>query len=321
MKFWQVGKRVLLFLAVNLLVMVTLSIVLSVVLYFFPQVARGGKNWLGYLAVFSLVFGMGGAFISLALSRFMAKWMMGVQVIDPRTSDPELAELVRTVHGYAQRAGLPAPPEVGVYDSPEVNAFATGPSKARALVAVSTGLLHRMKRPEVEGVIAHEIAHIANGDMVTMTLVQGVVNAFVIFLSRVLGFLAAQALRGNRSSDDRPGIGDYLIQSLLVMVFEILFTLLGSIVVAWFSRKREFRADAGGVLLAGRDRMVGALRALQELHKRPEYANANFTQAAGQNSAGFDTLKIDGKPGGFLALFASHPPLAERIARLENLRA
>jgi len=312
MKFWQNGKRVLLFIAVNLLVMITLSIVLSVLLYFFPQFARGGQNWLGYLAIFSLVFGMGGAFISLAMSRMMAKWMMGVQVIDPRTNDPELAELVRTVHGYAQRAGLPAPPEVGIYDSPEVNAFATGPSKARALVAVSSGLLHRMKKPEVEGVIAHEIAHIANGDMVTMTLVQGVINAFVIFLSRVLGFLAAQALRGNRDRDDRPGIGDYLIQSLLVMVFEVIFTLLGSIVVAWFSRKREFRADAGGVLLAGRDRMVGALRALQRVY------DPKLAAEAGNN--GFQTMKISGKPGGFLALFASHPPLEERIARLENLR-
>lgn len=316
MKFWQIGKRVLLFIAVNLLVMITLSVVLSAVLYFFPQLNRRGGNWFGYLAIFSLIFGMGGAFISLAMSRFMAKWMMGVQVIDPRTADPELAELVRTVHGYAQRAGLPAPPEVGIYDSPEINAFATGPSKARSLVAVSSGLLRNMNKPEVDGVIAHEVSHIANGDMVTMTLVQGVVNAFVIFLSRVLGFMAAQALRGNRDrDDDRPSFGDYIIQSLLVMVFEVVFTLLGSIVVAWFSRKREFRADAGGVLLAGRDRMVGALRALQKLHGNPE-----LDHAADQGSAGYQTLKIDGKTAGILALFATHPPLEERIARLENLR-
>lgn len=310
--FFQMGKRVFLFIAVNLLVMVTLSIVLSVVLHFFPELGRRSGNWLGYLAVFSLVFGMGGAFISLAMSRLMAKWMMGVHVIEPNTSDPELRELVRMVHGYAQRAGLPAMPEVGIYDSPDVNAFATGPSKSRSLVAVSTGLLQRMNRAEAEGVIAHEVAHIANGDMVTMTLVQGVINAFVIFLSRVLGFLAAQALRGNRSSDDdRPGFGDYLIQSLLVMVFEVIFTLLGSIVVAWFSRKREFRADAGGMLLAGKDRMVGALRALQRIYD-PRLA------AEGADS-GFQALKISGQTGGLLALLSTHPPLEERIAHLESL--
>ena len=310
--FLQMGKRFFLFVAVNLLVMITLSIVLSVVLHFFPELARGRGNWLGYLAVFSLLFGMGGAFISLAMSRMMAKWMMGVQVIDPHTHDPELRELVQMVHGFAKRAGLPALPEVGIYESPEVNAFATGPSKARSLVAVSTGLLHQMRRHEVEGVIAHEVAHIANGDMVTMTLVQGIVNAFVIFLSRVLGFLAAQALRGNRSSDDdRPGFGDYLIQSILVMVFEVLFTLLGTIVVAWFSRQREFRADAGGMLLAGKEQMVGALRALQRIY--------DPRLAAEDTSSGFASLKISGKAGGFMALFSTHPPLEERIAHLESL--
>lgn len=311
--FLQMGKRFFLFIAVNLLVMITLSILLGVVLHFFPQLGgrRGTEGWLGYMAVFSLLFGMGGAFISLALSRVMAKWMMGVQVVDPHTSDPELRELVRMVHDFAQRAGLPAMPEVGIYESPDVNAFATGPSKSRSLVAVSTGLLHRMNRTETEGVIAHEVAHIANGDMVTMTLVQGVVNAFVIFLSRVLGFLAAQALSGNRSSDDRPSFGQSILQMFLVILFEILFTVLGTIVVAWFSRKREFRADAGGMLLAGKAQMVGALRALQRIYD-PQLA----AQSAG---SGFQSLQISGKSGGFMALFSTHPPLEERIAHLESL--
>ncbi len=312
--FLQMGKRFFLFIAVNLLVMITLTIVFQIVLHFFPQIGgrRGTEGWLGYLAVFSLVMGMGGAFISLALSRVMAKWMMGVHVIDPHTHDPELRELVRMVHGYAQRAGLPAMPEVGIYESPDVNAFATGPSKARSLVAVSTGLLHRMNRTETEGVIAHEVAHIANGDMVTMTLVQGVINAFVIFLSRVLAFLAAQALAGNRNSDDdRPSFGHSLLEFAFVIVFEILFTLLGAIVTAWFSRKREFRADAGGMLLAGKAQMVGALRALQRIYD-PQLASEGA-------SSGFQALKISGKSGGLMALLSTHPPLEERIAYLESL--
>ena len=311
--FAQMGKRFFLFIAVNLLVMITLGIVLSVVLHFFPQIGgrRGTSGWLGYMAVFSLVFGFGGAFISLAISRMMAKWMMGVQVIDPNTNDPEARELVRMVHGFAKRAGLPAMPEVGVYDSPDVNAFATGPSKSRSLVAVSTGLLHQMNRTETEGVIAHEVAHIANGDMVTMTLVQGIINAFVMFLSRVLAFLVAQALGGNRNDDDRPSVGSAIAEMVLGIVFEILFTLLGSIVVSWFSRQREFRADAGGMLLAGKAQMIGALRGLQRIY--------DPHAAAGGGNAGFQSFKISGKSGGFLALFSTHPPLEERIAHLESL--
>ena len=303
------GKRIVLFIAVNLLVLLTLTLLASVILHFFPHLGRRSSNPLLVLGIFSLIFGMGGAFISLALSRMMAKWMMGVQVIDPNTDHPELRRLVEMVHGFAQRAGLPAMPEVGIYDAPEVNAFATGPSKSRSLVAVSSGLLREMNRSEAEGVVAHEIAHIANGDMVTMTLVQGVINAFVIFLSRIFGFIAAQALGSRNSDDDRPGLGDWLIQTVCVMVFEILFTLLGAIVVAWFSRQREFRADAGGMLLAGKDQMVGALRALQRLHD-PAHMAAD---------TGFQALKISGKAGGFLALFSTHPPLEERIAYLESL--
>jgi heat shock protein HtpX len=247
---------------------------------------------------------MAGAFISLALSRLMAKWFMGVQVIDPRTADPDLHELVQTVHSLAQRAGLPAMPEVGIYDSPEVNAFATGPSRSRSLVAVSRGLLQAMRRSELEGVLGHEIAHIANGDMVTMTLIQGIINAFVMFLARVLAFAVSQ---GMRSRDDGRG-GNYFVQYLLVHLFEFVFSLLGWIVVCWFSRLREFRADAGGARYASRERMIGALEALRRVHETPAIT-------AGQADS-FQTLKISGKPG---HLFSTHPPIEERIARLQDM--
>ncbi|HOX59223.1 MAG TPA: protease HtpX [Candidatus Paceibacterota bacterium] len=297
------SKRVLLLVAVNLLVVTTISVVLHLLRVgnYFPH---GGLQG---LAVFCLVWGFGGAFISLGLSRLMAKWMMGVHVIPPNTSDPTLQGLVQTVHALARNAGLPKMPEVGIYESPDVNAFATGPTKSRALVAVSTGLLQRMGTREVEGVLGHEIAHVANGDMVTMTLIQGVINAFVMFLSRVLAFVISQALR---SRDDRGG-GSWL-QFLLVMVFQIVFSILGSLVVCWFSRWREFRADAGGARLAGRDSMINALRALKRLH------DPALAAAEAQRSQAFQALKISGRRGGFMALLATHPPLEQRIARLEQ---
>jgi heat shock protein HtpX len=237
----------------------------------------------------------------------MAKWMMGVQVIPPNTSDPTLRGLVETVHDLARSAGLLKLPDVGIYESDEVNAFATGPTKSRALVAVSTGLLQRMGSREVSGVLGHEVTHIANGDMVTMTLIQGVVNAFVLFLSRVLAFAISQAMR---SRDERSGGG--AIDFLLVMVFQIVFSILGSMVVCWFSRQREFRADAGGARLAGRQTMIDSLQALGHLHD-PEVAAAEAHRAQA-----FQSLKISGQRGGWLALFATHPPIEERIARLEQ---
>jgi len=303
MRFAQMAKRVFLLVMVNILVMITITTILYFlrVGHYFPQGGLAG------LAVVCLVWGFVGAFISLAISRLMAKWMMGVQVIPPETGDPMLRQLVETVHGLARSAGLPLP-EVGIYQSEEVNAFATGPTRARSLVAVSTGLLRRMGSKEVEGVLGHEVTHIANGDMVTMTLIQGVINSFVLFLSRVLAFVVSQALR---SRDDRDS-GGGLIQYLLVMVFQILLSLLGSIVVCWFSRQREFRADAGGARLAGRGNMISALRALKELHD-PEVASAE----AHEHPA-FQSLKISGPGSGFLLLFATHPPIEERIARLEQ---
>jgi heat shock protein HtpX len=297
-------KRIALFALTNILVIVTISIVLRL-LGIQPYLTARGIDY-GSLLAFCLVWGMGGAFISLGISRMMAKWTMGVRVIDPR--DPgEFRDLVATVHALAQKAGLPAMPEVGVYDSPDVNAFATGPTKSRALVAVSTGLLRNMDRDEVEGVLGHEIAHVANGDMVTMTLVQGVINAFVMFFARIAAFAVSSAMRGK---DDRGG--SFMLQFLLVTVFEIVFGILGFIVVAWFSRLREFRADRGGAIYAGRGKMIAALERLQQAYGRaPEAANQGPALA---------TMKISGKQGGLVSLMATHPPLEARIARLREAR-
>lgn len=295
------AKRIFLFMALNILVVFTISILLQV-LGVGPYLTARGIDYSNLMA-FCLVWGMGGAFISLGLSRVMAKWMMGVQVIDPQTRDPNLQEFLATVYQLAKAAHLPAMPEVGIYDSPEVNAFATGPTKSRALVAVSSGLLSRMSQAEIEGVLGHEISHVANGDMVTMTLLQGVVNAFAMFLSRAIAFAIEASMRGDRERErgGMSGLG-FLIQ----MVLEIIFMILGSMLVAWFSRYREYRADAGGARLAGRDQMIRALEALRRTH---EWVDPNAQPAV-------QTLKINGKPRGMLALFASHPPLEERIERL-----
>jgi heat shock protein HtpX len=302
MRFWQIAKRVTLLLLVNLLVMLTIGVIVS--LLFRGLAARlGGSQG---LFLFCFVWGMGGAFVSLALSRFMAKMMMGVKVIDPNTSDPQLQRLVQTVHHLARAAGLSTMPEVGIYDSSEINAFATGPSRSRALVSVSSGLLGRMRQYDIEGVLGHETAHIANGDMVTMTLIQGVVNAFAMFLAWAL---AIALTRGSDRDDDRGG--NFFMQWMLMNVFQTVFMLLGTIVVCAFSRWREFRADAGGARYAGREHMLSALKTLQAVHE-------GGADMAGPQQPAFQALKISGRSGGLGALFASHPPLEERIARLEN---
>jgi heat shock protein HtpX len=302
------AKRIILFLLVNVLVMVTVTTTLSLlgVKGYLTQYGIDYQN----LAVFCLVWGMAGSFISLGLSRIMAKMMMGVQVIDPNTRDPELQDLVQMVHNLSRSAGLPAMPEVGVYDSPELNAFATGPTRSRALVAVSTGLMSRMKRDELEGVLGHEIAHVANGDMVTLTLVQGIINAFVMFLSRVLAFAITQAMR-SKDDEGRESSGGGMLQFILVPIFEIIFSILGMIVVAWFSRFREFRADSGGARLAGRDKMIAALEALKRTYE---------TEIEGpQTPSSIRAFQISpaGRKGGFLHLFSTHPPLDDRIAALQ----
>jgi heat shock protein HtpX len=288
---------------VNILVMLTIGTIVT--LLFHNSVNRYG----GYqtLFLFCFIWGMGGAFISLLLSRWMAKAMMGVQVIDPNTLDPDEQRLLETVGHLARTAGLSVVPEVGVYNSPEINAFATGPSRSRALVSVSSGLLAQMRQYDIEGVLGHEIAHIANGDMVTMTLIQGVVNAFAMFLARIVAFAIS---RGSSSRDDNRG-GNFFMEWMLINLFQTVFMVFGMIVVNWFSRWREFRADAGGARFAGRDHMLSALKTLKSIHE----AGADL---AGPRQPAVQALKISGHSGGFLALFASHPPLDERIARLEN---
>lgn len=295
-------KRIFLFLAVNFLVV----LVISFLMYLFgiqPYLNAQGIDYRS-LAIFCLIWGMGGAFISLALSRIIAKWSMGVKVIDPNTSDPEMRSILNMVYGLARKAGLTTMPEVGIFVSPEVNAFATGPTKSRALVALSTGLLQRLNSDEVEAVVGHEITHVSNGDMVTMTLLQGIVNAFVMFLARVIAFFLMNAMsrdrNGSRSSP--------FFYQIIVMVFEMIFMVLGMIVISAFSRYREFRADAGGAELAGKDKMIHALQALKKtIEIRDPRADKQAYQA----------MKISA-PSGMAKLFASHPPLDERIARLQG---
>lgn len=303
----QIAKRIGLFLLTNILVMASISILLKV-FGFNGYMTQYGINYQS-LMVFCLVWGMGGAFISLLLSRFMAKHAMGVQVIDPKRAGGVEAELVQRVHRLAKNAGISVMPEVGIYRSEELNAFATGPTKNRSLVAVSSGLLTRMSDEELEGVLAHEISHVANGDMVTLTLIQGVVNAFVMFLARVIAFAIAQALRDR----DEKGEGmSYFAQMIVTFVLEMVFMVFGSMVVAAFSRWREYRADAGGARLAGRDAMV---RALQKLQRTYEIIDPDTSKPS------IEAMKISGHKGRFGMLFASHPPLEDRIARLQGARA
>lgn len=294
-------KRVALFLLTNILVIATISIVLSL-LGVHGYLARHGIDYKALL-IFCTVWGMGGAFISLLISRWMAKFQLGVNVIDPPTASGEAAWLVSTVHRLARQAGLKKMPEVGIYDSPELNAFATGPSKNRSLVAVSSGLLQNMNHDEVEGVLGHELTHVSNGDMVTMMLIQGVVNAFALFLSRILSYAISSAM-----SRDNDGFS-YLAYYGFTILFDILFTILGSIVTATFSRWREYRADAGGARLAGRGKMISALQRLKA-----------GVEIQDPRSPALSSLKISGlnKGLGIIALFASHPPLDERIKRLQK---
>jgi heat shock protein HtpX len=288
-------KRIFLFLATNIAIMITLSIVLSL-LGVTGYITADGLNY-GALMVFSLVWGFGGAGISLLMSRWMAKTAMGVQLVNGRTGHDELDWLYSTVEQLSRKAGLPMP-EVGIYDSPEVNAFATGPSKRSSLVAVSSGLMRSMRREEVEGVLAHEVSHIQNGDMVTMTLIQGVVNAFSIFFSRVIANIIRQLV------DERIS---HLVFMVATIVFDIVFSILGMFVVAWFSRAREFRADAGAASLSSRQNMIAAL---QRLQVNQQLVDNSQPQLA--------TMKINGSRSGFMALMSTHPPLEARIAALQQ---
>ena len=291
-------KRIVLFLATNLAVVIVAGIVLNILLTVLGIPMRSTMG----LLIFAFVFGMGGAFISLAMSKWVAKRSTGAQIIEqPRNASEQW--LVETVRRQAQQAGI-GMPEVAVYDAPEPNAFATGMKRDDSLVAVSTGLLRSMDKDEVEAVLAHEVSHIANGDMVTLALIQGVVNTFVIFLARVIGGIIDSFLSGNNEEGESAGGG--LAYFGIVIVLEIVFGILASFIVAWFSRQREFRADAGGAQLAGRGKMIAAL---ERLRQTMEPSHLPDQLAA---------FGIRSKAGGLSALAASHPPLEQRIAALRN---
>ncbi len=291
-------KRIVLFLATNLAIVVVLSVVAHLIGLDEYMNARGGS--LNGLLVFAALFGFGGSLISLALSKWMAKNAMGVQVItQPRNATESW--LINAVGAHARNAGI-GMPEVGIFESPDPNAFATGASRNNALVAVSTGLLQRMNEREVDAVLGHEISHVANGDMVTLALIQGVVNTFVIFLSRIIGNIVDRSVF--RSEDGRGPA--YFIS---VIVSEIVLGILASLIVLWFSRHREFRADRGGAKLAGRANMIAALEALKGPHEPLPAQFAAFGIADGSIVSGFQKLRM------------SHPPLEERIAALRALPA
>ena len=292
-------KRIFLFLATNLAVLVVISITFRLLGLDRMAMTSGGID-MPTLLVYSAVIGFSGALISLFLSKTTAKHGMGVHVIEQPANAHE-QWLVETVRRQAEGAGI-GMPEVGVFDSPDPNAFATGWNRNSALVAVSTGLLQNMNRGEVEAVLGHEVSHVANGDMVTLALIQGVVNTFVVFLARIVGMFVDSLLRRGEDHSG-PGIG-YFVTSL---VAELVLGVLASMIVMWFSRQREFRADAGGAQLAGRRQMIDALRALQRVHEPRSLPSEQF--AAFGISAGGSV---------FGRLFMSHPPLEERIAALER---
>jgi len=291
-------KRILLFIVTNLAVLLVLTVVARV-LGIDTYLAAHGQSLQGLL-VWAGLFGFGGAFISLALSKMQAKMFMGVQVIAPQSADATGQWLLSVVEHHARNVGV-GMPEVGIFNSPEPNAFATGMSRNSALVAVSTGLLQRMSRQEIEAVLGHEMTHVANGDMVTLALIQGVVNTFVLFLARVVGNIVDRAVF---RSDDGRGIASYLTFYVLQIAFGILATPL----VMWFSRWREFRADRGGAQLAGTSNMIEALEELKRVHEPlPARQFAAFGIADGAVASGLRRL------------FMSHPPLDERIAALRSL--
>lgn len=274
----------------------------SLMTVYFVLVSMGlvPQGYYGQVILFSALFGFGGAFISLLISKWMAKRLMGVQIVDTRG---QFAPLVNKVHTLAKQAGLPKMPEVGVYESQEVNAFATGPSKSNSMVAVSTGLLNRMDSDEVHGVLAHEISHIANGDMVTMTLVQGVVNTLTLIVTYVVTNIIASALRGNSNR----GIGDsFFVRMIIHHAIYAMVSFAAFPIVAAFSRWREYRADAGGAKLAGQATMISALEKLR-----------GTVDSVETQEAAFQSMKISNKSG-FAEWFSTHPPLDKRIKALQN---
>lgn len=294
-------KRILLLFFVNLCVVLTVSLVtgwLGLDVY----MTSHGMNY-QHLAVFCLIWGMASALISLALSRKMAQWMMGVHIINPLQATNAEKKLLSDVHYLARRAGMSDMPQVGIFHSSSPNAFATGPTAKRSLVAVSDSLLSALSEDEVQAVLGHEITHITNGDMITMTVLQGLINGFVMFLARAAAFICSRALSSGRSRNSRDA--SPFVYYGLVFLFEILFMMIGMLIIAAFSRRREYRADAGGAGLTSRLAMVGALKALD--------SHAQAVRASG----GYETLQIQGKRSRWLSLLATHPPLEDRIAHLE----
>ena len=298
-------RRIFFFLLINFLIVTTASILATVIM----RVFGFQGEWTLYIVFYSLI-GFGGAFFSLALSRYFAKKFMRVRVIDPKSAAGEEGELVEMVHRMASQARLPEKPEVGIFENPSPNAFATGPSKKKSLVAVSSGLLSTMNKKELEGVIAHEVAHIANGDMVTMTLLQGLINTMVLLAARFVAKIIASQQR-NRS---------FWMEHLIFIGLQIVFSILGAIVLCYFSRKREYRADKDGARLSSSENMILALKALK---KAVSFAPTGGMAQAGFSSGGTKTesynyLQISGKKAK-TSWFSTHPPLSDRIARLERL--
>jgi heat shock protein HtpX len=295
-------KRFFLFLLINITVVLTISCLLSI-FNVGPYLTAYGLD-INKLAIFCLIWGFVGAFISLALSRQMAKWMMGVELIDKNTNDVNSKFILDIVKKIALDAGLEHIPQVGIYKSNEVNAFATGPTKKKSLLALSTGLLNRMSQDEIEGVIGHEISHITNGDMITMTLLQGVVNAFVMFLARILAFgLSSLGKEKNRSS--------YSCNYFLVYIFEIMFMILGSMVIAFYSRKREYRADENSARVLGKEKMIKALVSLKSLYEIKDIKKEHPS---------FQAFKISNtSKRGLINLFSTHPHIDDRIEKLKSL--
>ncbi len=294
-------KRIVLFIATNIAILIVLSIVLS--LFGVGRILDEHGIGLDYynLLIFAAVFGFGGSFISLAISKWMAKRLTGAQVIETPRNQTE-AWLVETVRKQAQRAGI-GMPEVAIFDSPDPNAFATGMRRDNALVAVSEGLLRNMNQDEIEAVLGHEVSHVANGDMVTLTLIQGVVNTFVIFLSRVVGHYVDRKILGN---EEGHGIGFFVTS----IVTQIIFGILASTIVLWFSRQREFRADAGGSELAGREKMIAALERLSRRDPEPLPDQMSAFGISGKQE----------RKSSWKELFMTHPPIEQRIAALKNMR-
>jgi heat shock protein HtpX len=295
-------KRIAIFLGVNIAIILTVTMVLHL-LGIQPYLTAQGLN-IGALVLFCLIWGMVGSFISLLLSKMIAKWMLGVRILEPTTTSAEERKLISMVYTLSKKAGLETMPEVGIFESAEINAFATGATKSSSLVAVSTALLEKMNTDQVEGVIGHELAHIANGDMVTMALLQGVINAFVMFLARVIAYAIMQV----RGEEEGEGFSQ-LAYFLTVIALEIVFMIFGTMIISWYSRRREFSADRDGAKIAGKAKMLAALEKLQATYEAQQ-------QEADPRLNSARAMMMSGKKG-WIALFATHPPLEERIAALQ----